>query len=241
MCLCLLAQCLLRMSAFTLLTSRCWKHVWVFCGVWCWHLGKASLWGSTALWNDLRLEVAEASGDGQPLTPPGETWHLQWVVFVGQKGGFIHSAERTCWHRSSTSEMASLGKMFIFCNSRKPENGLWFHSQHFDKMPQNKGYWEIFTSYFFCCSPNLLNEASDSQFSACGPNQDGVALGKPSRHHGTLKPPEGISSTDIVWQEVKCRGALFFKKLLNSVIKLVLRTSVALFWDFIRLSLHTWT
>lgn len=31
-CVCVLAQCLLIVSAFTV-TSHCWKHVWVFCGV----------------------------------------------------------------------------------------------------------------------------------------------------------------------------------------------------------------
>lgn len=71
-CMSMLAQCLLIASAFTV-TSRSWKHVGFFVvsdvGIW----EKPALRGSTALWTELRLEVAEASGDGWPPTPPGET------------------------------------------------------------------------------------------------------------------------------------------------------------------------
>lgn len=46
-----------------------------------------------------------------------------------------------------------------------------------------------------------------------------------TEHHGknpllwhSPNPPEGISSTDIVLQEVKCKCAIFLKELLNKVI-----------------------
>lgn len=42
----------------------------------------------------------------------------------------------------------------------------------------------FFTSKIFC-SPNLFNEANDSQFAAHSPDQDGAALGKPGRRRGT--------------------------------------------------------
>ena len=41
----------------------------------------------------------------------------------------------------------------------------------------------FFTSKTFC-SPNLFNEANESQFSAHSPDQDGAGLGKPCRHRG---------------------------------------------------------
>lgn len=37
------------------------------------------------------------------------------------------------------------------------------------------------------CSPNLLNETSDTQFSTHGPSQDGTTLGKPSEPYGILQ------------------------------------------------------
>lgn len=243
----MLAQCLLIASAFTV-TSRSWKHVGFFVvsdvGIW----EKPALRGSTALWTELRLEVAEASGDGWPPTPPGETWHLQWVVFVGQKGGFIHRAERTSWHKVFHYwDGFFWGKCSYSVISRKPENGLWFHSQHFDKMPQNKGYKRDFYKSGFC-SPKSL------KWSQWFPSSSHMAPVKMEQHWKSLpsimalcesSTNEGISSTDIVRtagsQMQMCNFFFLFKKLLNSVIKLVLRTSVALFWDFLRLSLHSGT
>lgn len=186
-CMSMLAQCLLIASAFTV-TSRSWKHVGFFVvsdvGIW----EKPALWGSTALWTELRLEVAEASGDGWPPTPPGETWHLQWVVFVGQKGGFIHRAERTSWHKVFHYwDGFFWGKCLYSVISRKPENGLWFHSQHFDKMPQNKGYKRDFLQVRFLFPKIFKMKPVISQFFTHGPSQDGTTLEKPSKHHGPVR------------------------------------------------------
>lgn len=67
-----LARCLLIVSAFTLSLLAVGSPLRFFVvsdvGIW----EKPALEGAPALWNDLRLEVAEASGDGWPLVPSRE-------------------------------------------------------------------------------------------------------------------------------------------------------------------------
>lgn len=79
------AQHLLIVSDFTLVTSRCWKHVWVFCGVWC---------GTAFLSRCLRCPL---TGGLSPALEKPDIYN--GLYLSGKKGGFIHGAERTCWHK----------------------------------------------------------------------------------------------------------------------------------------------
>lgn len=94
-------------------------------------------------------------------------------------------------------------------------------------MPQSKGL-DFFYQFEFC-SLYLFNEASDSQFSAHGPNQDGATLETP-----WALPADGVSSEDRVRATgSKLHMCRFFKGAFKWCNELVSRTSVALFWNFL--------
>lgn len=117
---------------------------------WCWHLGKASPWESTALWKwPLPGGVwgALLMTDLWPLLEKPDIYN--GLYLLGKMADSSIEQRKPVGIRSSTSQMVSLGKCLHFVISRRPENGLRFHSQHFDKMPRNKGYREIFISKIF--------------------------------------------------------------------------------------------
>lgn len=79
-------------------------------------MGKASLGGSTALWNDLRLEVAEASGDGDlsPLLEKPDIYN--GLYLLGKKADSFIEQKEPMGLRSSATEMVSFGELFTCCN-----------------------------------------------------------------------------------------------------------------------------
>lgn len=66
--------------------------------------------------NDLRPEVAEASGEGglSPLLEKPDIYN--GLYLLGKKASSFIEQKEPVDKRSSASYMVSLGEMFIFCN-----------------------------------------------------------------------------------------------------------------------------
>lgn len=147
-----------------------------YCGIWCWHLGKASLCGHCLVkWPSLlgawgiHLWVAS-----HPCWRD-LTFTMDCICWAKKANPFIEQKEPV-GTQSSTSQLTSLvGNVYIFfLESQKMDSD--FIASILIKCHKIKG-WKIFffTSWIFFYQ-NLLNEASDSQFSALWPVSDGAAL-----------------------------------------------------------------